>query len=156
MSSIVVYASRYGNTERIAYAIAAGLRHCGEVQVFAIDNAPTVIPEEVELMVVGGPTEAHGLTPPLANYLGHLSSISSQAVATFDTRLRAARWLSGSAAVGIARRLKVAGAYEIAEPMSFFVAGKVPRLEPGELERAEAWGHSLVERRVAPLHAVPQ
>jgi flavorubredoxin len=154
MQAIVVYASRYGNTEKIAYAIAAGLRRGGAVQVFESDKAPTVITEEVDLMVVGGPTEAHHLTPPVANYLGHVSGLSSQSVATFDTRLRAARWLSGSAAAGIARKLKLAGAAEITGPMSFFVAGKVPQLEPGELERAEAWGHSLAERMRASVHTV--
>jgi hypothetical protein len=38
--------------------------------------------------------------------------------------------------------------------MSFFVAGKDPTLEPGELERAEAWGASLVETVEREMSAV--
>ena len=56
------------------------------------------------------------------------------------------RWLSGSAAIGIKRRLRDLGAKQAAEPISFFVAAdKVPALGAGELERAEAWAGSLVE-----------
>jgi flavorubredoxin len=144
VNSIVVYASRHGNTEKIAYAIAAGLRHGGPVQVYEVAQAPLEVAEDLDLFVVGGPTEAHGLTRPVAEYLGRLTIVPGQA-ASFDTRLRMARWLSGSAAIGIMRRLRALGAKQAAEPASFFVAGKVPALEPGELERAEAWAIALVE-----------
>ena len=155
--SLVVYASRYGNTEKIAEAIAAGLRTAGPVEVFAAADAPVAIGNDVTLFVVGGPTEAHGLTKPLADYISRLGGVSAELVATFDTRLRFPRWVSGSAALGIARALRGAGANEIAEPMSFFVHGKDPVLEPGELERAEAWGVSLIERSQRPeLHPDPR
>jgi multimeric flavodoxin WrbA len=116
----------------------------GSAHVFSTDDAPVAIPEEIDLLVVGGPTEAHGVTPPMTAYLDRMGGVSAQLVATFDTRLRWPRLVSGSAAAGIAKKLRLAGANEIAEPMSFFVSGKAPILEPGELERAEAWGASLV------------
>ena len=145
MNSIVVYASRHGNTEKIAYAIAAGLRHGGPVHVYEVAQAPVEVAEDLDLFVVGGPTEAHGLTPPVAEYLDRLATVPAQA-ASFDTRLRMPRWLSGSAAIAIMRRLRSLGAKQAAEPISFFVAAdKVPALEAGELERAEAWAMALVE-----------
>jgi flavodoxin len=147
MKSFVVYQSRHGNTENVARSIAAGLERSGEVTVFSTAHAPVVVPDDIALFVVGGPTEAHGMTGPLADYLDRLSGMSAQLVASFDTRLRWPRFISGSAASGIARKLKLAGANEVAEPMSFFVSGKNPVLEPGELERAEAWGASLVGTR---------
>jgi len=152
MKSIVVYASRSGNTENIAYAIAAGLRLKGLVGVFAIDDAPTVL-EDVGLVVIGGPTEGHSVTKSIATYLDRVGAAwKGVRVASFDTRLRWPRWLSGSAASDIAARLRACGAVLVATPTSFFVQGKQPALEPGELERAEAWAMSLVER-VQPQHS---
>jgi flavodoxin len=150
MKAVIVYESRYGNTEKIANAIASGLKRAAAVEVFAAAEAPVVIGDDVTLFVAGAPTEAHGITKPMAEYLERLGGVSAQLVATFDTRLRFPRWISGSAAVGIARALRAAGANEIAKPMSFFVTGKKPSLEAGELERAEAWGASLIERSQGP------
>ncbi|HEY4889409.1 MAG TPA: hypothetical protein VIJ58_12685 [Candidatus Dormibacteraeota bacterium] len=47
----------------------------------------------------------------------------------------------------------------IAPEESFFVSGKLPVLEPGELERAAAWAASLAAKldtkeRVAPRQAL--
>jgi len=151
MNSIVVYTSRHGNTERIAYAIGAGLENAGPTRVFEASEAPAVLPEELELIVIGGPTEAHSVTKPMADFMARLGGLRGRRVAAFDTRLRMARWISGSAAVGLAKMLRGAGAILVCEPASFFVSGKDPRLEPGELERAEAWAVSLGER----LAAVP-
>ena len=146
MKSIVVYQSRHGNTEKIARAIAAGLERSGSVELYPTTDAPATIPEDVALFVVGGPTEAHSMTEPMAQYLDRLGGLSTQLVATFDTRMRWPRFISGSAAHGIAGKLQAAGANDVAEPMSFFVHGTDPSLEPGELERAELWGASLVEK----------
>ena len=41
MNSIVIYASRYGNTRKIAEAIADALRQRGTAQLFAADDVPT-------------------------------------------------------------------------------------------------------------------
>jgi flavodoxin len=154
MKSIVVYQSRHGNTEKIARAIAAGLQRGGSVEVYPTTDAPATISEEVALFVVGGPTEAHRMTEPMAEYLDRLGGLSTQLVATFDTRMRWPRFISGSASHGIAGKLRMAGANDVAEPMSFFVHGADPILEPGELERAESWGASLLEK-IAQEQALP-
>jgi flavodoxin len=146
MNSVVVFESRYRNTEKIAYAIAAGLRHSGSVRIFSIADAPATFPDDITLLVIGGPTEGHGMTAAMARYLDRLGHVPAQLVAAYDTRLRAPRWLSGSAASGIVRRLRGLGADEVAEPLSFFVGGKSPVLENGELDRAQAWAFSLVDR----------
>lgn len=53
----------------------------------------------------------------------------------------------GSAANEAAKRLGDAGGHLVAPPASFFMArgGPLERqtLEPGELERAEAWGRAV-------------
>lgn len=144
MHSIVVYGSRSGNTERIATTIAEALQPMGTVRLIPVDEAPAVLEERVDLVVVGGPTEGHTVTQPVVQFFERLApgAFKGAAAAAFDTRLRMPRWLSGSAAAGIGRRLRRAGARVIAPEESFFVT-KQPTLEPGEMERAAAWAASL-------------
>ncbi len=158
MNSIVIYGSRHGNTHKIAEAIATELRRHGTAHLFSLDDAPSVLPRKTDLMVVGCPTEAHRMTPPMVKFFDQLGNgeLEGVAAAAFDTRLRWPRWLSGSAATGILARLRQAGAKVIDPEASFVVAGKYPVLEHGELERAALWASSLagkVESRV-PAGAV--
>jgi flavodoxin len=144
MHSIVVYGSRSGNTERVAEAIAGALREIGSVRLLPADEAPAVLAERADLVVVGGPTEGHTMTEPVAAFFDRLPprAFDGATGAAFDTRLRLPRWLSGSAAAGISRRLRKAGARVVVPEKSFFVT-RQPTLESGELERAAAWAASL-------------
>ncbi|MBO0982177.1 flavodoxin [Microbacterium sp. SD291] len=65
--------------------------------------------------------------------------------ASFDTRVDMPRLFTGSAATAIARRLDKLGFDRLSEPMSFLVDHR-SRLEPGEVERARAWGADLAGR----------
>lgn len=144
MHSLVIYASRSGNTQRIAQAIADGLRAKGDVELQPAAEAPTVIPPEIDLVVIGGPTEAHGMTPTMKEYLARLApdALSGRRAAAFDTRLRWPLLLSGSAGAGITEQLRAQHANVVAREESFFVTRK-PELEPGEVERAKAWAAAL-------------
>ena len=145
MNCVVVYASRSGNTQRIAAAIAEGLRTRGPVQLFSADAAPTTLPSGTDLLLIGGPTEGHGMTDPIQRFVDELThtTMDDVPVAAFDTRLRWPKVLSGSAAEGIAKRLSAAGARLIATES--FIVTRTPTLEPGEEERATAWAASLAE-----------
>jgi flavodoxin len=144
MNSLVIYGSRSGNTQRIAEAIAEILRERGSVQLLAADEAPASMPAGTDLVVIGGPTEAHGMTPPMAQLFDRLApgTLAGVAAAAFDTRLRWPLLLSGSAAARIADRLERCRARLIGDPESFFVT-RQPTLEEGELERARAWAVML-------------
>src|SRR5450759_4389252 len=148
MNSLVVYGSRHGNTHKVADAIAFELGKHGVVQLGSAEYARKVPLEKLDLIVVGGPTEAHRVTEPVAQFFDHVGKggLVGKAAAAFDTRLRWPEWLSGSAAAGIAQRLHQARANLIAPEVSFFVSGKLPVLEPGEVERAVAWASSLAAR----------
>jgi flavodoxin len=67
MNSIVIYGSRHGNTQKIAEAIASELRRHGTTQLFSVGDAPSVLPK-TDLIVVGGPTEAHRMTEPIVKF----------------------------------------------------------------------------------------
>jgi flavodoxin len=139
MKSLVIYTSTSGNTQKIAEAIATSASARGPVELMTTDQAAAAFPD-ADLVFIGGPTERHGMTEPMAQFLDHVlpSSLQDIATAAFDTRLRWPRLLSGSAADDIAKRLRAVGARVVAAPESFIVSSK-PQLEPGEIERAGAW-----------------
>lgn len=157
MNSVVIYGSRYGNTQKVAEAIAEELHAGGEVQLLPADEAPAISLEQVDLIVIGGPTEVHRMTSPVVQLFARMArgSLRNVAAAAFDTRIQAARWLTGSAAVSISRKLRHLGARMIAPAESFFVTGKAdpatgekPELASGELERARSWARTLANAAV--------
>lgn len=165
MSVVVVYESMYGNTHAVADAIAEGIG--GGAEVRSVHRAGS-LQADVDLLVVGGPTHMHGLSSGMSRKMsataakedGHatvepsategdglrawlhsLGNTSCQAAA-FDTRLDRSPHLTGSAARGIARRLRRHG-YAVTATESFFVEDAEGPLADGELERARAWGAEL-------------
>ncbi len=144
MNSLVIYATRTGNTRQLAEAIAERFRTRGTVQLLAAEAAPARIPDGTDLVVIGGPTEAHGMTPPLKEFFDRLEpdALAGMAAAGFDTRLRWPIWLSGSAAEGIVDLLNRRNARVVVPAESFLVTRK-PVLEDGELERAGTWAEAV-------------
>ena len=146
MNSVVVYASRHGNTRRVAEAIAEGLRAHGSVALYEADDAPTRMPPDTDLLIVGGPTEARTATEPIAHFFGQLkpASLDGVAAAAFDTRVTWPRVLSGSAGDSIKERLEKAGA-RIVVPVESFMVSTKPGLMDGELERAPKWAETVAQ-----------
>ena len=62
MKAIVVFESMYGNTRHIAEAIADGLRWSMPTEAVLARDAAGMDLVDVELVVVGGPTHAWGLS----------------------------------------------------------------------------------------------
>jgi flavodoxin len=145
MKTAVIYATRSGNTKRVAEQIAEALRERGTAELYEAAAAPADL-HDFDLVVIGGPTEAHGMTPPIKDYLARLveGSVRSHVAAAFDTRLAWPRALSGSAAEGIATDLRAKGALVATAPESFIVSRK-PELKEGELERAGRWARGLAQ-----------
>jgi len=135
----VLYDSKFGNTERVAQAIADALP---EAHVERLGDE-TLVEPGVDLLVVGGPTQGHGTSPAMTEFLGRLPSLEGVAVAAFDTRLTWPRLLSGAASDRIAKALAKRGGHLIASPESFLVSGGEGPLLEGELDRATAWAKGL-------------
>lgn len=157
MRALIVFDSAHGNTERIATAVGAALLSHGTVAVQSVAEAPVPDPASFDLLVVGGPTQRHGLSPALAVWLDGLGrrTLNGVPAAAFDTRYRMAVLLSGSAAGLVGRRLARAGFRLVAAPQSFFVERDRPpsgqkrrhdleQLEIGETGRAAAWAAGLL------------
>ena len=155
MKTLVIYDSEYGNTAQIAQAIAGVLQEHGPVRLVPVAEAELVTLEGVDLLAVGGPTQAHGASPALSAWLANLSWDAARSVPaiTFDTRFRKPAWLTGSAAHTLAKRLEQHGCQMVAPAESFFVGGREGPLEDGELERAAAWAREIAVRLAAPVTA---
>lgn len=168
MRALVVYESMYGNTAAIGEAIATSLRaHGHEVDAGPISRIGPADAAEVDLLVVGGPTHAHGLSragtretaasdkdntfaeptvaPGLREWMDDLPAGTERLAAAFDTRIDKPIFLTGSAAKGIARRLERHGHRLLAEPECFLVSTK-NRLLEGEVDHATSWGAELAGR----------
>ncbi|MEP6630403.1 MAG: flavodoxin/nitric oxide synthase [Lapillicoccus sp.] len=169
MRALVVYESMFGNTERVAKAIAAGLAESMEVVTTPVGQAPAAPGPEVDLIVAGGPTHALAMSRPntrsealtkgatqgeqqsgLREWVDGLpTGHHTERLATFDTRMASMRHLPGSAARGAARVARRHGYPSAARAESFYVDDvKGPLLE-GETERATDWGRALA-RVAAP------
>jgi len=144
MNALVVYDSQFGNTEKIARAIAGGL---GATRVVRIGDASAAMLAGVDLVVMGSPTVAWKPTPAVTAFVDGLAGNALQGVAaaTFDTRVRSRFGrLGGLAGPKLAAALTAHGAHVVLPAEGFFVAGKEGPLAEGELERATAWGQALL------------
>ena len=168
MRAVVVYESMYGNTHLVADAVAAGLAELGDVQVVPVGGATPEVLEGASLVVVGGPTHAHGMTrastrkaaveaagkpdsgldvdpdsegPGLREWFDTVASLPLTAAA-FDTRMHGPPMLTGRASKGIATRLRHHGCALVVEPQSFLVT-KESHLDPDEEAHAKDWGAEI-------------
>ena len=69
MNALIVYDSTFGNTERIARAIA---RRLGSTRLMRAEAAGALERPECDLLVVAGPTHRHGVSPTLQEWLERL------------------------------------------------------------------------------------
>jgi flavodoxin len=134
--------SEYGNTWKLATDMAAALKpYAEDVTALKAVEAAGLKLLGYDLLVVGGPTQGHGVSPRMKTLLDAVPRDSLRGVLAlaFDTRLHMMKLLTGSAAEGIAKRLQGLGAYLLLPPESFIVARGEGPLEAGEVERAVAW-----------------
>ena len=174
MKAVIVYESMFGNTRAVADAIAEGFRRGGEAIVVPVARARPEVLDGADLVVVGGPTHAHGMSravtrkgaaemaakpdsglalepgapgPGLRDWFGCLGHVTI-AAAAFDTRIDGLAMFTGQASKGIARLLRHHGFHLVTGPESFLIS-KGSRLRAGEEERAKEWGRLLSSKVLA-------
>ena len=171
MKALIVYESLFGNTELVAQAIADGLRDTFEVTVTDVATMPRAF--GMDLLVVGGPTHAFGLSRPstrdratqqgtvragatdvgLREYLDCSPTLDGTAAAAFDTKINKT-YIPGSAAHRAQRQLRRLGCHIVTPAESFYVTGTIGPLVADEDRRARRWGAHLATSVVAARHQV--
>jgi pantothenate kinase len=166
--ALVVYESMWGNSERVARAVAEGVGEVMPVDLTDVAVAPVDL-DGVSLVVAGGPT--HGLSMSstksrrdarehgalhgsigvgLREWLDELPDEHDRWLAAFDTRVAASLHLPASAARAAAREGRRHRFLRAARPKSFYVHDLDGPLLEGELERALAWGREVAASLPAP------
>ncbi len=165
--AVVVYESVFGDAKQIALAVAEGLATRLPVDVVSAREAPTQVPADVRMLVVGGPNHAfsmprestregavedHGAEIPdtrfgLHEWLDAVQLPRAISAAAFDTRMARPTLITklDHAAKAEEKLLRRLGATLAAPAEHFFVTDTKGPLVDGEADRARRWGQALGE-----------
>lgn len=169
MNTLIVYESMFGNTRRLAEAMADVLRTGGDdVTVTHAHAAPSDL-SDYALVIIGAPTHAHTLPRPesrteaanwaadpdkmlvldpaagssgVREWLNRLLLAGNPRFAVFSTRVDIPRIFGGDAATAIVKRLRRRGA-EV-DSRTDFLVDKGSLLVEGEEQRAREWVAELL------------
>ncbi len=145
MKTLIVFDSRFGNTEKVAKAIGGAIS--GEVEIVRSSDVDYDKLGSVDLLIVGSPTWGGKPSSEMRKFLDNIpkTSLENVKVASFDTRDNSMLTkVFGKAAGRIAKSLKDKGGTLVAPPEGFVVKGLQGPLEDGALERAAKWAKTLV------------
>jgi hypothetical protein len=167
LRALVVYETLFGNTRTVAMAVGGGLGAGADVRIVDVRDAPATV-DDVDLLVVGGPTHQLGMTRSstrrraevqydeaphaadtgLREWIASVQMPVGVATATFDTLLEHPGVLRafGHAARATGRRLQRRGARIIPPAQRFLVVSATGPLAAGEADRAREWGRRYAGR----------
>lgn len=166
MRTVVVYESMFGDNRQVAQAIAAGLEEGGvAAETVEVGIASPVVGADVDLLVVGAPNHAWSLPRPatredaatktdeplvsagtgVREWLEAAALPDGLRTAAYDTRGSHPKAVVkfDHASTTIEKALARLGGQRLAPAEHFLVADVKGPLEPGELDRARAWGGTL-------------
>jgi hypothetical protein len=173
MRAVVIYESMFGDNQQVARAIAAGLAEGGvAAEAIEVGVAPTEIGQEVDLLVVGSPNHAWSMPRPstrqsaaeqaegplvsrgigVREWLGSARLPRDLRTVAYDTRGSHPKAVVAMdhASTSIEKGLAKLGGSRLVPAEHFRVADMQGPLEPGEPERAHAWGVTLAGLLLAP------
>jgi flavorubredoxin len=149
MKVVLVYDSKYGNTERIAQAIAKGLAGSGltDVRVLWVAKACEDDFHDMDLWVIGSPTRWGGPTFKMRTLLNNAIKYEGKGrrAAVFDTRYDK---VHSGATERLKAMLERGGLALVTDPESFLVTGTSGPLKEGEESRAELYGKLIAARAI--------
>ncbi len=155
MQVLILYESFFGNTEKIAHAIADAIEGAEEVTVREISTVDPETMQMPDLLIVGSPTRGFRPSPATMDFISRVpeSRMLDQMFAAFDTRialsyiksgvLRFIVKTGGYAASAIEKKLRQKGGVPIVASDGFCVIDKEGPLLKGEVERARKWASAI-------------
>ncbi len=149
---LVVYDTKYGNTEEIAEAMGDAVLG----KVFRVDDTKHLNLSRFDLIIIGSPTWGGRPTKPIQEFMDRIPEdvVKSSLMAAFDTRMLNERngffaklliKIFGYASYRIANSLQKKGCHMASAPAGFIVTGYKGPLKDGEMVRAAKWAKSLIK-----------
>ena len=147
MKALVVYDSMYGNTEKLAKALGAGLASGGvDVAFQKVDSVNIRELTGVDLLCVGSPTHAWNASKPTKEFLEQLKNVeglSGKKAFAFATKMRSR--LAGDAGGKIENKLRDAGLTIARHSETAIVEGREGPLEENAEETLKKIGAELAK-----------
>jgi flavodoxin len=135
MKAVVVYDTKFGNTEQVAKGIAKVL-NADLIKVADVD--PTRL-MEYDIFAFGSPTHAWNMSGGMKQAFNRLKghSFEGKKAVAFDTKIE--HRFAGNAATKIQSRLKKLGFTIAMKPVHFFVTDREGPLGDGEMDKVKAF-----------------
>jgi flavodoxin len=150
MNVLVVYHSEFGNTQRVAEAIAEVFQGAGTVRTLPADQLTPADLQDLDLVVMGSPTHKMNLPEAIRPLFERLPRRILRGVpaAAFDTSYEMSALLARfTAAKRLDRQLRKLGGKRLVAPETFLVhRHHEGPLYDGEIERAQRWAGSILAR----------
>jgi flavodoxin len=149
MDTLIVYFSKFGNTQQVANAIAEVFEAAGSVRVLSMEQLTTSDLQTADLVVMGCPTHRMNLPEAVRPTFEALPRriLRKTPVAAFDTSYKMSAFLARfTAAKKLDRALRKLGRKRVVPPETFHVVEREGPLYEGEIERAQAWAASILEQ----------
>jgi flavodoxin len=149
MKTLVVYFSKFGNTHKIADAIACALTNNGDVRTLEFNQLEVDDLKNLDLLVMGSPTHNMNLPKTLKPILKQIPkrSLPGTPAAVFDTSYKMSWMLNRfTASKRLAKKVRKTGGKLVVEPEIFLVTEREGPLYHGEVERAREWTRSILQK----------
>ncbi len=156
MRIVIIYDSLYGNTKKIAEAIATSSKN----NIVSLLDAKSVSSnnlKDIDLLIIGSPTHGGRPMEETHKFIKNIPDgfLKGLKFAVFDTRilpdeqniaLNLLMKIIGFAAPKMAESLKTKGGKIVIPPEGFIVEGKEGPLKDGEIERAKLWAREIIRK----------
>lgn len=140
-----MYHSLYGNTEKIANALASGLQSGGcTTETTKVDSIDLGSLNEIDLLCVGTPVHAFNISKPVKEFLEGIKNqgiLRGKKAFAFDTKMKSR--FAGTAGGKIEKKLKQLGLEIVKPAKSAVVKGREGPLEEGAEETFRQIGAEL-------------
>lgn len=135
MKAIVIYDTKFGNTENVAKGIAKVL----SADIIKASDFDVSKLKEYDVFAFGSPTHAWNMSSGMKGVFNKLKGavIEGKRAVAFDTKFDSR--FAGSAAKKIQEKLKKLGFDIMMEPVNFIVIGNKGPLADGEMEKVKAF-----------------
>ena len=149
MNILVIYFSKFGNTSKVAEAIAGVMKSAGTVQCLGLEGLTSSNFKGLDLVIVGVPTHRMNLPAPAKEAFQSLPKriLGVTLVAAFDTSYKISWFLSQfTTSKRLLKMLRKLGGKHIIRPETFHVTGREGPLYDREIERSRHWAGVILAK----------